>query len=331
MEKVHMSFMKELRNISFFALFELLIKRVDAEKTENATLKKATERMKKHNKELTLLRETKPRHPLTQVITKKVRNRTEYLACLRLKVDANLLSHKPDERIAAERLKIWLHRYKKDLYAPSIDSQGELVKFMMDERANHVDILNATKLLQLDELLEAIMEITVDIDRIYMERLKDKNYKSVKGQEIRAAAYNDLQLLIQVIEVSYNLSADELEKVKLKRLNKEIIGYLRSFNTQLKSRRTKTKNKKELAETVNELATTTKENSNKYQKGNNLPMIIYEHFKKESSLDLQNNSSTNTDSHLKTNSLPEYEDRATNKKGKEIREIGDNGGLPPIR
>ena len=252
MEKLHISFMTNLRNKEFFALFSLLESVLKENRTENTSLIQVTERIESHRKELLLIKDTKRRHHLTKVISNQVHSRTEYLTCLRMKIDAELLSHIPENRIAADRLKLWLRSYSKDVYTSSIESQGQLVKFMMHDKDNNIDIQEATTLLNLDDLLEAIADITESINSNYMDRLKDKNYKSVKGKEIRGAAYADLQMLIQLMEVSYRLSMNEEEKEHLAMLSQDLNGIITAFHTKLKIRNTKTKNKKEVAAAVKE-------------------------------------------------------------------------------
>ena len=250
MEKMHISFIKDLRNIEFLALVQLLVMVLDSNKIDNINLKEATDRIKKQKKGLLLLRNTKLRHPLTRVINQKVNTRTEYLKCLRMKVDADIFSPKPEKRIAAERLKLWLRGYKKSLYAQSIHSQGQMVGFMKHERAEKSDIQNAVTLLDLDELLKDIEDITSEIDKFFKKRVQDKNYKSVKGQEIRGAAYEDLQLLIDTMAVSYRRSVSEMEKEQLTNLSEEINDQLIKMHAKLKSRNTRNNNKKEVVEAV---------------------------------------------------------------------------------
>ena len=103
MKKLHIRFMKDLRNIQFGELFDIISNDLAAKKVEIPLVKTAIERLKPHRKELLRMNNKKLRHPLTQLIQKQVNSRTEYLACLRMTVDAKMLSHKPEERTAAER------------------------------------------------------------------------------------------------------------------------------------------------------------------------------------------------------------------------------------
>ncbi len=253
MEKIHISFIKDLKNKQFFSLFIYLRELLDENKSDNATLNQAGERVKSHHDKLLLLQDTKLRHPLTEVINTKVRNRTEYLACLRMLIEAKLLSHIPEERVAATRLKLWMRAYKKDIHKPSIDIQGQLVKYLLHDREENADVKEYATLLNLDDLLDTIEHITTEIECLTLERIRDRNKRAVNGKEVRQASYKDFHLLINAIELGYSLSHDEEEKAQIAKLSRVINEHLKKLRTELKSRNTKRKNRKEIEEAVKEL------------------------------------------------------------------------------
>ena len=96
MEKLHLGFMKDLRNYEFGELFNHIVHALENEKIKIDSLAIVSERIKSHSKELTLMNNVKLTHPLTSFIQEQVNTRTEYLACLRLTVDAKMLS--PNKR-----------------------------------------------------------------------------------------------------------------------------------------------------------------------------------------------------------------------------------------
>ena len=253
MEKLHLGFMKDLRNFEFGELFDHIVHALENGKIEIDSLDLVAERLKSHSKELTLMNNVKLTHPLTSFIQEQVNTRNEYLACLRMTVDAKMLSHKPEERIAAIRLKLWLNSYKKELFAPSIHTQNQFVKYIINDRKEQPDIQKATAMLYLDELLETIKVITATIYKYYLERLNEKDTYEVKGQLLRKAAYKDLRILINVLELSYSLGEDDEKKEQLRQLSMTLNAYTSPFRTQLKSRTTKCRNKKEIACAVKEL------------------------------------------------------------------------------
>lgn len=256
MQKMHISFIKDLKNYEFYELFVYLGLTLDTKEIENNQLKQVVGRIKNHRDKLRLLCDTKPRHHLTEIINTKVRNRTEYLACLRMKIEVDLLSPIPEMRVAAKRLKLWMKPYRKDIHKPTITTQGQLVEFLMHDREKDADIQACTSLLNLDTLLEIIVNITTEINKHFTTRLKDINRQSVNSKELREAAYKDLQLLTSVIEVSYLMGEDEEKKERVVKLSRAIVGILKSFHTPLKSRNTKSRNKKEIDAAVEDLIDT---------------------------------------------------------------------------
>lgn len=253
MEKLHLGFMKELRNCEFGELFDYITHALENEKIEIDSLSIVTERIKSHSKELTKMNNVKLTHPLTSLIQEQVNARTEYLASLRLIVDGKMLSHKQEERIAAKRLKLWLSAYKKELFAPSINTQNHFAKLIIYDRNEQLDIQNAIAMLDLDELLEAIEELTTKINRCYLERLNEKDDYEVKGQLLRKAAYKDLRILINIMELSYSLGVDEQQDEQLRQLSMTLNAYVSRFRTQFKSRITKCRNRKEITSAVKKL------------------------------------------------------------------------------
>lgn len=319
MEKMHISFIKDLKNSEFYSLFDSLKSLLDENVSNNVSLVQAAERIKNHREKLILLRNTKLRHHLTQIINTKVHNRTEYLACLRMKIEANLLSHKLEERIAAERLKLWIRPYKKDIFKPTIIDQGQLVKFLMTDRKQNAKIQEFTALLDLDELLETIMNLTTEINQLFIKRVEDRNRKAVNGKEVREAAYKDFQLLIYAMELSYNLTNDNEEKEQITKLSLLINEFLKERHTELKSRNTKRKNKNKIDASVKELIKGEEEQMNIPTEAINNELTTDETHKAKTFNKMiltpevgksgqENNKNTNTENSSKISSLTKREE-----------------------
>lgn len=285
MQKMHISFLKELRNFEFSDFFDAIDLKLDhLNVEEHIYLQQIVEVIKDTRKQLLMLKHSNLGHPLTKVINDKVQARTEYLACLRMKIDAELRSHLPENRVAAKPLKEWHSSYKDELHLPSIHVQKNLVKCMMQEREEYAFLKDATKQLQLDDLLEAIMQVTNEIDSAYAQRSHEVNHIKTVGNGLREKAYKDLQILINAVDMSYKLGNCEQRK-QMSQLWGEICNTLKSFHTALKSRRTKSKNKRELNTAVKELLETKEELISSSQTSlsatanRNLPMVIYDALK----------------------------------------------------
>ena len=252
MEQIHIGFLKDLKNVEFGELFYIISSSLASQKIDNQLLASIQKRIFPHNKELIRMNNKKLRHPLTHVIQEQVSNRTQYLSCLRLKVEASMLSPDAEEVDAAKLLQSWLSPYKKGLYPPSIYMQSRMVSDLMTDRAESVEIHNAIALLHLDKLLETIVGITEEIRKSILLRLNDKDEYVVNGQEIRKAAYADLRLFVQLMNNTYQLSEDEAEKEQLREIGSQMNGQLKDFRTNLRVRTTKRKNKKEIESTEKE-------------------------------------------------------------------------------
>lgn len=285
MENMYIGFTKELKNALFYDLFDILDSWLDSENIKSDLMKEASKRIKKHHKRLVLLKIIKPRHHLTAVINEKVLTRTQYLKCLRMMVDANLLMNLPEKREAAKLLKFWVENQQKDLYIPSIHVQSNLTGSFLQDREKRAEIKKATTLLDLDDLLEDIEKLTTEITNDYRLRLKEITHQSVKGKELRDAAYKDLKFLINTLEVTYSVAKDEEEREELRRLNFAINDHLKTFRTLLKSRKTKRKNKKRVAAAVKELISSPLENKPDEQEEKNLPMKMPDNLKPSEGVD----------------------------------------------
>ena len=245
MKKIHIRFMKDLFNVEFGELFDKISNAVEREKIDIPSLTKAHENLKPHSEALLRMNYKKLQHPLTKPIQNQMTTRTEYLGCLRLTVDAKMLSHKNEERIAAKRLLLWIRVYRKEIYAPTMVTQSRMMKNLMDDRKGSVEIQQATALLNLDELLEAIVKVDAKLWRNFLKRLNEKKIYDVDGKAIRDAAYKDLRVLRTVIEASYHTCDNDVQKEQLTELSQIINEELKGFRTKLRSRTTKKNNRKD--------------------------------------------------------------------------------------
>ncbi len=287
MQKVHFSFVKDLKNFEFKELFVNIVTNIDNANIENDTIQALNTVLKSHIKPLRKLKSTNTSHPLTAVLNEKLATRTKCLSALRMAIDTSLLWYVPEVRVAAETLKPWLGRYKEHLYRTTISTQSNVVRSIMNDKNNDENIQEAITLLQLDGLLEEIEKLTNEISQTYLKRNSEIVHKKKIMTGLRKIACNDLQLLMNSIKVFYSTTTNNEEKKKLFKLNREINDDFITFRAKLLSRRTKSKNKIEINTAVEELivsnqkVATTKDNSN-------LPMVIYDGLK----IDGENETST---------------------------------------
>lgn len=291
MEKIHIRFMKEIKNIEFGELFDLILNAVAARKNDLSILTPLLDKLEPHSKELLKMNHKKLKHPLTELIQEQVTQRTQYLGGLRLTIDAKMLWHKSEVRHAAKRLLQWLDAYKDDIHAPTIHKQSRLVKDLMEERKKDAGIQQATALLDLDELLEAIVNINAKLQNNYLKRLNEKKSYDISGKIIREAAYNELRVLITVIEASYHSFESEVQKQQLRELSQSINKELKDFRTLLRSRKTKRNNRKDVYISVENLISEPLENELQENEKMDVPIVVNNQFKTEptNGLDINKN------------------------------------------
>jgi|LSQX01.2.fsa_nt_gb hypothetical protein len=340
MEKMYVSFVKDLRNYEFISLFSNLNRLLAKVTIDDDYLQKRIERIKYHDKQLLQLKPATSAHPLTAVINEKVATRTKYLARLRMRIESDLLSNIPEERVAAERLTYWYNRYKKNLHKPSITIQNNLIRGMMQERDQEPEIKEATTILGLNSMLEETLQLTEEITKHDLDRLRDETHFSTVIKGLRKEAYKDLKHLVNAIEPTFSSITKEEEKEEMILLNAQINSNLRYLRTKQRSRITKSKNKREIAAVVEELIETTHKPAPAQI---NIPMVNYNELKL---FDKRKATTTNPSQqtlHENTTLLKSSEkDRKTNTKPNSKKELNnsnatvrdknkeDNNKLPPI-
>lgn len=254
MKKLHINFMRRLKNNEFAILIDNINSSVCDEVTDNNVLQSIIEKINFHNDELAFLRDAPCGHPLTKKIEKLTYTRNEYLQSLRMQVKGKMLSHIKEERTAAEYLYWWIEKYKENLYVPSISTQTQLVHGMRNERRYNKDINEAAEVLVLTGLLDAIEKVTNTIVATERKRVKDTTKNIKKGKDLRSAAYADVQLLVSMIEVMFSMHPErDFQENTYFRLMQLLGTNLKDSHTVLKSRQTKQKNKKEADVAVIEL------------------------------------------------------------------------------
>ena len=325
MEKIHVSFIKDLRNREFSLLIDTIAGIVAESTRENESLKKATKNLQSHYKSLLQLKDTKPRHYLTRIIKEKVDNRTEYLVGLRMRIESALFSPIPKERVAAERLMYWIDPYRKVLFKPSIGVQTQAVGFLNLDKSESTTIQEHTALLNLDYILDIVVAETEEIKRLVTERGKDKAQRAINGKKVRAAAYYDLRVLLDAMKTIYNLSSSEQEVEQMAWLSGLINENLKSFRRELRSRNTKRSNKKEVDVAVSQLIEPQEEPKEK------LAFITYNDLRLDRREEI---SITDTPQHKTISTLLSTKDKHKSNKivssTKSDNKKGGDGKLPPI-
>lgn len=281
MIKLHIGFMRELKNYEFAVLIRQVAKSLSQVEANQQPLKQVAERMQHHFKEIYYLEDQKPSHPLTEVIGALTQKRTSYLISLRLQIEGKMLSHKKEEQDAANHLHNWIHKYRKYLYVASIIPQTGRIMGVLSEMKRTPIIKQSLIDLRLDDLLEAIEEVTKQVDKKESLRMKDKPLKSRKGKDLRRAAYADMHLLVNILDVMMAVDPEKTKNNIYYDLTLSIKQHLKNSHTILKSRTTKRENKKNLASAVSKLVRTTNRKEKAVIPNKDLMQLLSEEYVKK--------------------------------------------------
>lgn len=253
MKKIQISFARDLKKTEFKILFEQVSSILENKNVAHPTIQELTSMIKQRNEELLNLRIGLLRHDLTAVINEKLKTRTRYLTSFRKYIEAGMTTCIPAHREAGRRLSLWLERYKKELYKPTITVQSNLIRAMMDDRENTPEIKEAITLLNLDVLCDAIIELTHEIDNDLLQRSQETTLYSMKVNGLRDGAYKELRLLANTLPTVYGMPSTTAEqKEDIAALSRSLNYLITGIRGIFRSRITKNRNK-EIEAAIKEL------------------------------------------------------------------------------
>ena len=281
MKKLHINFMNNLQNGEFAKLYTQVCSSIDQEKLPDSHVKNFFLNTTKHLNDIRHIRNDPRSHELTCVMNEQTRIRTDYLISLRKQVEGKMFSYSQKERSTGKALTYWLEQQGEKLYVPSINLQSRLIENLMHVRKVDSKISEALTFLDLDRYLLAAFNLTKEIDLNFDCRIRDMAARTKKARLIRKAAYCDLKIFVDQINIFTEENENNLEDNIYHEYSREINRLLMSYRTVLKSRTTKRKNKKETTEAVKKLIKNYKESARKEEEKKNLPMVIYNQLKKE--------------------------------------------------
>lgn len=249
MEKLHVGFMRDLMNIEFDGLYNDIIEVLERQQVDNVNIQLAFERIKPHVSKFNdaLRNRTKNPHSVKNVALTSTRS--EYLNSLRRRIDSYLLSHLPEQRIAAEYINFVLKEYDKTYYVPSIKPQSLFVSELLSHMKTDEVFRQSFEVLDLagdNELMPAIAAISKEINKNYRQCIKDNIERKSKKDGVREAAYRDMKILINAIHFAHDCSNGDKEKLdEIEDLMWYVNSAFKRYRTPMKSRTTKRKNRRE--------------------------------------------------------------------------------------
>lgn len=178
------------------------------------------------------------------------------------------------------------------------------------------EIEKAITFLRFNRHIDAITTINKEINENFITRNNEMSEESKKSKAIRKAAYYDLKIFIDLINLFVKKNTGTKDDTIYLQYSREIKNLLRHYHTILKSRITKSKNKREVATAVKELISKQQDPQQSLPKGN-------EDLKTEN-IDLKNSQSA-------TNNM-KYNSNESSKSNKIEwkKQKGIDGEVPPI-
>ncbi len=255
MQRLHVSFMRDLKNIDFEGLYKNIILMMENQQhVDDPIIQMAFDRLKPHVPKFNDALRTRMRNEYSVENDDLTKTRTEYLISLRRRVKSYLLSHLPQDRIAAKNIYIVLKRYDKTYYVPSITTQSQLVYDLFSYMREDEKFKESFTFLKLNPLMDAIEKISNEILKNSVQCTNDNVERKNKTEGVREAAYRDIKYFVKAIHFTYESNLDDEEKIaKLDRLIWLVNDVLKQFRTPMRAQTTKSKNSKAKKEAADKL------------------------------------------------------------------------------
>ena len=245
MEKLQIGFMKDLRNREFNELYNKIIKLLSEKQLENDNIKIAFERIIPYKEKFKYALTAKGTNEYSAVNKALTPIRNNYLISLRKRIESHQRCENPVERAAAKIINDVLQKYGKKYYVATITTQSVFVNDLVDHINNQPDFKNAIHVLNMEDLMDAIIKITQEVE-LNVALFTASNVRSkMKREGVRKAAFVDLKVLIDNINSTYLLHRNDEEKSEIYReIVFDINTDVKNYRMRLKSRKTKQNNKR---------------------------------------------------------------------------------------
>ena len=250
MRKLHVGFMKDLRNNEFHSLYEFIIYEMEAAQLDDGDFTIALGIVKPHLEKFTFAFQARGKNEYSVANKDLTQERTNCLIYLRKQVDAAMWSYLPEDRVAARRINFVLDYYGKKYYVPTIKTQMVLVNAINHDLDNREVFRDAFTTLGINELMARINDLSQKINHNYLKRIMTNEERKEARAGVRRAAYMDLKVMIETINLKLMLYRhDEEKRAEIEALISEIDGHLGYFRKQFRIRITKQQNQKSRAAT----------------------------------------------------------------------------------
>ena len=253
MKKLHVNFMKDLRNHEFVELYDIIISYIEKQQLNDANINIAFERVKSHKVRLFDMRKrTVSRFSIKN--KKLTQQRNQYLNSLRYRVKSFMQSPISSERDAAKLIHHVIKPYGREFYVATILPQTRLVDDLEKNLKNSNKFRDAVSFLMMNDLMNFLIDTTAEIMSNYKQRVINNGEVKNRREGVRKAAYLDMKIMADTINLTAIVNRNNEEK---RAIIEDIIyyidGMLKDFRTVMRSRKTKRKNRKAIEAAVREM------------------------------------------------------------------------------
>lgn len=249
MEKIHVGFMKDIRNWEFHRLYVLIINDMNRYQPKEGNIKTSFERIKPHVKKFKHALEKRGKSEYSLANKDLTAQRNQCLIMLRKRVQSYLPSYLPEESGAAKRINFLLNQFGKKYFVATINTQDVMVDIINEKINASTSFRNALTVLNLNGLIDKINKLTEEILRNTVLLNKESVVSKSRGDGVRKQAFKDLRVMVDAINSAfYNNQEYEEIDMELWNLVSNINGTLQRIQTPWKSRISKLRNKKATAE-----------------------------------------------------------------------------------
>lgn len=245
MKKLHVYFMKDLRNHAFVELYNIITSYIDKQAPADANIKAAFEMVISQKEKLSDMQKRKP-SVFSRENKKLTHSRNDYLISLRLRVQSYLLSPISTERDAAQEIQSLIEPYGREYYVPTIRRQTIFSDDLKNQLKKKDSLKKAVSFLGLSSLINTVIEMTHEIMNNYNERITENGKTKSKRKGVKEEAYYCMKVMADTINLVATVNKHNTEKrIAIDDYIYYIGGILQDFRTQLKSRNTKRSNTRE--------------------------------------------------------------------------------------
>ncbi len=249
MEKIHVGFMKDIRNWEFHRLYVLIINDMNRYQPKEGNIKTSFERIKPHVKKFKHALEKRGKSEYSLANKDLTAQRNQCLIMLRKRVQSYLPSYLPEESGAAKSINFLLNQFGKKYFVATINTQDVMVDIINEKINASTSFRNALTVLNLNGLIDKINKLTEEILRNTVLLNKESVVSKSRRDGVRKQAFKDLRVMVDAINSAfYNNQEYEEIDMELWNLVSNINGTLQRIQTPWKSRISKLRNKKATAE-----------------------------------------------------------------------------------